>query len=176
MQDYNRFNITAVPERKALFQLIQILKSQQPQPLPQQSQQQSSVSKVDSANPYMPHQGGSKKSSSPSSAYSIDQMEPEYASKCRIRCVVRKRPMNKKEISKREADIVTVDSDDVVTVHEPKIKVDLTKYIEKHHFRFDQVFDEDQNNDFIYRCTCQPLIPTIFKGGKATCFAYGQTV
>ena len=84
--------------------------------------------------------------------------------------------MNKKEINRKETDIVTVDAEDIVTVHEPKIKVDLTKYIEKHHFRFDQVFDEDNDNEYIYRCTCQPLIPSIFKGGKATCFAYGQTV
>jgi hypothetical protein len=61
--------------------------------------------------------------------------QASYTNQPRIRCVVRKRPMNKKEISKHEIDIVTVDSRDTVSVHEPKIKVDLTKYIDRHVFR-----------------------------------------
>ena len=35
---------------------------------------------------------------------------------------VRKRPLNKKEISRKEDDIVTV-SDNALSVHEPKLKV-----------------------------------------------------
>lgn len=54
-------------------------------------------------------------------------------------------------------------------------KVDLTKFLENQQFRFDFAFDENCNNDVVYRCTARPLVKTIFEGGMATCFAYGQT-
>jgi kinesin family protein 2/24 len=60
-------------------------------------------------------------------------------------------------------------------VNEPKTKVDLTKYIERHTFRFDDVFDENVDNTQLYNQAVQPLVGTIFRGGKGTCFAYGQT-
>ncbi|KAH7433838.1 hypothetical protein KP509_07G088400 [Ceratopteris richardii] len=94
----------------------------------------------------------------------------------RIKVVVRKRPLNKKEVARKEEDIVTIDgSGSSLTVHEPKLKVDLTAYVEKHDFVFDAVLDEQVSNDEVYRVTVQPIIPTIFQRTKATCFAYGQT-
>lgn len=63
----------------------------------------------------------------------------------------------------------------VLVVNEPKVKVDLTKYLEKHTFSFDDCLSDNVTNDEVYRSTVQPLVATIFKGGKATCFAYGQT-
>ncbi|TYH53155.1 hypothetical protein ES332_D09G078900v1 [Gossypium tomentosum] len=92
----------------------------------------------------------------------------------KIKVVVRKRPLNKKEISRKEDDIVTV-SENALTVHEPKLKVDLTAYVEKHEFCFDAVLDEHVTNDEVYRETVEPIIPIIFQRTKATCFAYGQT-
>ncbi|CAH2049718.1 unnamed protein product [Thlaspi arvense] len=93
----------------------------------------------------------------------------------KIKVVVRKRPLNKKELAKKEDDIVTVYDNACLTVHEPKLKVDLTAYVEKHEFCFDAVLDERVNNDEVYRVTVEPIIPTIFQRTKATCFAYGQT-
>lgn len=93
----------------------------------------------------------------------------------KIKVVVRKRPLNKKEIARKEDDIVTVNDNAYLTVHEPKLKVDLTAYVEKHEFCFDAVLDEHVTNDEVYRETVQPIIPTIFQKTKATCFAYGQT-
>ncbi|KAJ8573876.1 hypothetical protein K7X08_010387 [Anisodus acutangulus] len=93
----------------------------------------------------------------------------------KIKVVVRKRPLNKKEIARNEDDIVTVSDNDSLTVHEPKLKVDLTAYVEKHEFCFDAVLDEHVTNDEVYRATVQPIIPIIFQRTKATCFAYGQT-
>ncbi|KAJ4967811.1 hypothetical protein NE237_014512 [Protea cynaroides] len=93
----------------------------------------------------------------------------------KIKVVVRKRPLNKKELSRKEDDIVTVCDNAYLTVHEPKLKVDLTAYVEKHEFCFDAVLDEHVTNDEVYRATVQPIIPTIFQRTKATCFAYGQT-
>ncbi|KAE9591102.1 putative plus-end-directed kinesin ATPase [Lupinus albus] len=93
----------------------------------------------------------------------------------KIKVVVRKRPLNKKELAKKEDDIVTVSDNAYLTVHEPKLKVDLTAYVEKHEFCFDAVLDEDVANDEVYQATVEPIIPTIFQRTKATCFAYGQT-
>ncbi|KAM7014475.1 kinesin-like protein KIF2C [Passerculus sandwichensis] len=93
----------------------------------------------------------------------------------RICVCVRKRPLNKQELLKKECDVVTVPSKCVLMVHEPKQKVDLTKYLETQTFRFDFSFDETASNEVVYRFTARPLVETIFEGGKATCFAYGQT-
>ncbi|XP_023514850.1 kinesin-like protein KIN-13A [Cucurbita pepo subsp. pepo] len=93
----------------------------------------------------------------------------------KIKVVVRKRPLNKKELARKEDDIVSVCDNASLTVHEPKLKVDLTAYVEKHEFCFDAVLDEHVTNDEVYRVTVQPIIPIIFERTKATCFAYGQT-
>ncbi|KAJ3109092.1 Kinesin-like protein kif24 [Phlyctochytrium planicorne] len=93
----------------------------------------------------------------------------------RIRVCVRKRPLNKKELRSNQTDIAPVTGKRSLTVNEPKVKVDLTKYVEQHEFTFDEVFDLDCTNDEVYRRTALPLVEYIFTGGKATCFAYGQT-
>lgn len=91
-------------------------------------------------------------------------------------CVaVRKRPMNKKENMRKEVDVITVPNKEHIVVHEPKHKVDLTKYLENQLFRFDYAFDENADNEIVYRFTARPLVQTLFEGGMATCFAYGQT-
>ncbi|XP_066364817.1 kinesin-like protein KIN-13A [Miscanthus floridulus] len=93
----------------------------------------------------------------------------------KIKVVVRKRPLNRKELSRKEEDIITVQDSSCLTVYEPKLKVDLTAYVEKHEFCFDAVLDEHVSNDEVYRETVEPIIPIIFQRTKATCFAYGQT-
>ncbi|XP_075955253.1 kinesin-like protein KIF2A isoform X3 [Anarhichas minor] len=93
----------------------------------------------------------------------------------RICVCVRKRPLNKKELSMKDLDVITVPSKDVVMVHEPKQKVDLTRYLENQTFRFDYTFDDTTTNEMVYRFTARPLVETIFERGMATCFAYGQT-
>ena len=43
-------------------------------------------------------------------------------------CVaVRKRPMNKKEAQKKDIDVITIPTKDLIAVHEPRNKVDLTR-------------------------------------------------
>ncbi|KAJ3252541.1 Kinesin-like protein kif24 [Chytriomyces hyalinus] len=93
----------------------------------------------------------------------------------RIRVCVRKRPLNKKELRTNQIDVATVSDRRTLIVNEPKVKVDLTKYVEQHEFTFDEVFDCDCTNDDVYRRSAFPLVEYIFTGGKATCFAYGQT-
>ncbi|XP_053325369.1 kinesin-like protein KIF2C isoform X2 [Spea bombifrons] len=99
----------------------------------------------------------------------------DMADEHRICVCVRKRPLNKQELTRKEFDIISVPSKHIVLVHEPKLKVDLTKYLENQAFRFDYSFDESATNDVVYRFTARPLVQSIFEGGKATCFAYGQT-
>ncbi|VDK72294.1 unnamed protein product [Litomosoides sigmodontis] len=93
----------------------------------------------------------------------------------RICVCVRKRPLNRKEIMKKEIEVITIPNRDHLIVHQPQVKVDLTKYLENQKFRFDYTFDENTSNEMVYKFTAQPLVKTIFEQGFATCFAYGQT-
>ncbi|XP_056277053.1 kinesin-like protein KIF2C isoform X2 [Pseudoliparis swirei] len=91
-------------------------------------------------------------------------------------CVcVRKRPLNKQEIIKKEIDVVSIPGNGALLVHEPKQKVDLTKYLDNQSFHFDVSFNETATNELVYNFTAKPLVQSIFEGGMATCFAYGQT-
>lgn len=64
----------------------------------------------------------------------------------KIQVVIRKRPLNAKEIKNGQNDIVDVLSQDTLVIKEQKVKVDMTKYIEENYFTFDWVFDESQSN------------------------------
>lgn len=55
------------------------------------------------------------------------------------------------EAGKRELDVLTVPNKDTVLVHEPKLKVDLTKFLENQQFRFDYAFDENSTNEIVYK-------------------------
>ncbi|XP_074076639.1 kinesin-like protein KIF2B [Macrotis lagotis] len=102
-------------------------------------------------------------------------LSSETAHDHRICVCVRKRPLNEKETLLKDVDIITIPTRNVVIVHESKQKVDLTRYLEHHTFRFDHAFDDTASNEFVYRFTAQPLVENIFHKGMATCFAYGQT-
>eukprot|EP00798_Chlamydomonas_sp_ICE-L_P025310 gene25310-10965_t len=94
----------------------------------------------------------------------------------KIRVVVRKRPINKKEIARGEEDVCDCSmANSYIEVNEIKQKVDLTKYTERSHFKFDVALDESVSNEQVYQLTVQPLVGTLLRNGKASCFAYGQT-
>ncbi|XP_012318905.2 kinesin-like protein KIF2B [Aotus nancymaae] len=93
----------------------------------------------------------------------------------RICVCVRKRPLNQRETTMKDLDIITIPSDNVVMVHESKQNVDLTRYLENQTFWFDHAFDDTASNELVYQFTAQPLVGSIFRKGMATCFAYGQT-
>uniref|UniRef100_A0A671P6A5 Kinesin-like protein n=1 Tax=Sinocyclocheilus anshuiensis TaxID=1608454 RepID=A0A671P6A5_9TELE len=84
-------------------------------------------------------------------------------------------PCDALALTMKDLDVITIPSKDVVMVHEPKQKVDLTRYLENQTFRFDYAFDDISTNEMVYRFTARPLVETIFERGMATCFAYGQT-
>jgi kinesin family member 2/24 len=95
----------------------------------------------------------------------------------RITVVIRKRPLNANEQADGLYDILATDPENnhTITLLEPRQKVDLTRYIEKHRFTYDVVMDDRKSNRDVYEDACKPLIETVFEGGCATCFAYGQT-
>ena len=55
------------------------------------------------------------------------------------------------ETNRRDVDVVTIPSRQNIIIHEPKQKVDLTKYLENQKFRFDYAFDETADNTMVYR-------------------------
>lgn len=90
-------------------------------------------------------------------------------------CVcVRKRPLFEKEyVQGGEIDCVSASNPKVV-VHECKFKVDgITKFIEDTDFKFDNVFSDLEGSDVCYQYQIKTLLPTLFKSGVVTCFAYG---
>ena len=94
----------------------------------------------------------------------------------KIKVIIRKRPLNQKEIAKGETDIISIQNNSRVIVSEQKVGLDLTKYIDKKEFIFDNAYDEFSNNEFIYIQNIRPMIFNAFYyKSKITCFAYGQT-
>ena len=93
----------------------------------------------------------------------------------KIRVIIRKRPLSKKEISKNEKDVIDIKEKKKVIVKEQKQKVDLTKYVEEHQFIFDLAYNQETTNEQIYLETVRPMIEAAFNKTKVTCFAYGQT-
>jgi kinesin family protein 2/24 len=87
----------------------------------------------------------------------------------RICVAVRKKP-----VSANEKDVVDCNNPTLI-LNEPKVKYDLTPYVEKHSFVFDEVLSEKTGNREVYQRCALPLIDTVFNYGNATCFAYGQT-
>lgn len=55
------------------------------------------------------------------------------------------------EINRKEIDVVTVPGKGALLVHEPKQKVDLTKYLDNQIFHFDYSFDETATNELVYK-------------------------
>lgn len=47
--------------------------------------------------------------------------------------------------------MISVPSKDQIVVHEPKSKVDLTKYLDNQLFRFDYAFNEKCSNEIVYK-------------------------
>lgn len=59
------------------------------------------------------------------------------------------------EVERGDDDICEVDMhNSCVLVNEMKLKVDLTKYAERHQFNFDEALDEYVSNDQVRACAC----------------------
>lgn len=63
-------------------------------------------------------------------------------------CTTCHHPQFVQEFDRGEDDIAVVDDgDNSVTIHEPRVKVDLTNYTEYHKFVFDSALGENVSND-----------------------------
>eukprot|EP00301_Raphidiophrys_heterophryoidea_P024183 c7763_g1_i1.p1 GENE.c7763_g1_i1~~c7763_g1_i1.p1 ORF type:complete len:675 (+),score=158.47 c7763_g1_i1:102-2126(+) len=93
----------------------------------------------------------------------------------KIRVAVKLRPLNQKELKKKEVEAMVMPSDQTLVVTEQRVKVDMTKYTETHHFAFDECIGMNVSHDEVYRRTVRPIVSAIFNQAKTTCFAYGQT-
>jgi kinesin family member 2/24 len=51
----------------------------------------------------------------------------------------------------------------------------ITKFIENHDHRFDNVYGNQDDNEEIYQSLLQPMLEKLFNDGVVTIFAYGQT-
>ena len=88
---------------------------------------------------------------------------------------VRKRPIFQKELMEGEIDCVSAINPKVY-IYDCKIKIDgYTKYIDVNEFNFDNAFNENDNTNILYKCSIQPSLDILMRGGVVTCFAYGQT-
>lgn len=75
----------------------------------------------------------------------------------------------------RQQDVVGC-QDSAVLIREPRLKVDLTRYIDEHTFQFDEAFEERVSNYELYKACVYPLVESFVNNkSKCTCFAYGQT-
>ena len=94
----------------------------------------------------------------------------------KTKVIVRKRPLNQKEITSKEVDNISIIDDNKVVISELKEKLDLEKYIDKKEFIFDKAYNEKASNDKIYKEEIRPMIyNALYQKAKITCFAYGQT-
>ena len=58
----------------------------------------------------------------------------------KIKVVVRKRPLTRREVERGDTDILETFDDSRVVLLEPKVRVDLKRYVEEHSFTFDEAF------------------------------------
>jgi len=97
----------------------------------------------------------------------------------RIRVVVRKRPLVESELARQEFDAITVLPGSLparVVVHEPRTRVDETKEVAHHDFRFDGAFSEAESNSSIGGAVgLQMLCGHVLDGKPATILCFGQT-
>ena len=93
----------------------------------------------------------------------------------KIYVCVRKRPIFKKEINDGEIDCISAINPEIY-IYDCKYKIDgYSKYIDVNKFKFDSVFNENDNTKLLYKCSIEPSLKILYNGGVVTCFAYGQT-
>eukprot|EP00300_Choanocystis_sp_HF-7_P027730 c32940_g1_i1.p1 GENE.c32940_g1_i1~~c32940_g1_i1.p1 ORF type:complete len:682 (+),score=172.57 c32940_g1_i1:62-2107(+) len=110
---------------------------------------------------------------------SPESRDPSHSSATiadRILVCVRVRPLLKKEIDKRDFNILSFSGDQYVALHDVKKNVDLSLRLENFDYRFDFAFDDACSNEDVYRQCLMPMIDSIFmRNQRIAMFAYGQT-
>eukprot|EP00873_Tetraselmis_striata_P007067 jgi/Tetstr1/427331/TSEL_017499.t2 len=89
---------------------------------------------------------------------------------------LRKRPLFEHEVRKRDYDVISVDSDQRVVIHNCAMHADLKRmHILHRAYPCARAFDESATNDQVYDIAAYPQVETAAYGGQAAMFMYGQT-
>ena len=146
-QDYDKVGVAEHQDRQKLFKLIQVVKRE----LEgggggggggggQEDVRVSRSERERDRGSYARPQQSEDNSNHSNNYNNNDNEEVAEENIPKIQVAVRKRPMNRGEVSRNEPDIARVENaKQKIIIHEPKQKVDLTKYVESHHFIFDEV-------------------------------------
>ncbi|KAL7740568.1 hypothetical protein ACLKA6_009455 [Drosophila palustris] len=174
----NRSNSSTVVPRSSVVREVERLKEQRERRRALQAEQRKEISALKNKDPNNPNWEVALMVRNYRDLLHMNPLRclsPRGARIQQITVCVRKRPMSRRELLSKAVDVISVTNRDSLIVHELRNKVDLTKFLEHHKFRFDYTFDEACSNTLVYEHTARPLIRTMFEGGNATCFAYGQT-
>ena len=79
-----------------------------------------------------------------------------------IRVMCRFRPLNSKEIERKDAFVPQFPND-------TQVKVDGKTY------SFDRVFNQETSQETVYKAAALPIVKDVLAGFNGTMFAYGQT-
>ena len=94
----------------------------------------------------------------------------------KIKVIVRKRPLNQKELNNKETDNISIQENNKVILSELKENLDLSKYTDLKEFIFDRAYDQQSKNEDIYIENIRPMIfNSFYLQTKISCFAFGQT-
>uniref|UniRef100_A0A061RIY0 Kinesin motor domain n=1 Tax=Tetraselmis sp. GSL018 TaxID=582737 RepID=A0A061RIY0_9CHLO len=89
---------------------------------------------------------------------------------------VRKRPLFAHEVKKKDYDVVTVDTNNCVVVHNCQMHADLKRmHILHRAFPCTATFSELSTSSEVYSVAAAPLVTAAAYGGQAALFMYGQT-
>eukprot|EP00439_Symbiodinium_sp_Y106_P001657 s28_g1.t1 len=89
---------------------------------------------------------------------------------------LRKRPLFAGEQQRGDFDVVSVLSEQQVTIHNCLFQADLkTPFVQHLTFDFDQVFDGQVHSEDVYRRAAEQLVRRSRVGGVGTMFMFGQT-
>lgn len=106
-----------------------------------------------------------------------DQILSKF-NKANMLVVVRKRPLNKRELEINPATVIQISNGEQVTLLDTESIMNpiAGKTMPKHqHFFFDYAFDEDVSQEEIYMKTTKFLLQGVIDGYNATVLAYGAT-
>ncbi|KAK3733274.1 hypothetical protein QZH41_011114 [Actinostola sp. cb2023] len=191
MQDYPTLGITSMQDRRQMFHLIQNVKEKENLTRPslstghsfakkrtkEMSKQESQSDKEPIQTPTQPKMLSALRNpkvrtpNMQTFSYGIPSSKSKPSitksktmnGNSNIKVCVRKRPLGNDETESGETDVVNVVVDNnAVVINAPKVAVDLTKYMQRFSFVFDEVFDENFSNRQVYEKTAKPLVNAIF--------------
>lgn len=111
--------------------------------------------------------------------YSEENLVLNKFNKGNMLVVVRKRPLNKRELTYNTVDLVKIVGEDQVSVldtnYASSANQNKTTMPKNQHFFYDYAFDENSSQEEVYKKTTKFLLQGVLEGYNATVLAYGAT-